>query len=50
MIKGSLLCERAVKGEGTVKAILRFAGVDIEAVKKRAKHDGTLAVFEGLIA
>jgi hypothetical protein len=43
------LRERAVKDEEDVKAILKFAMVDVETVKRRARKDGTLAILEGLI-
>jgi hypothetical protein len=50
MIKATKPRERAVKDEEDVKAILEFTEVDLEAVKKRAEQDGTLAVLEGLIS
>jgi len=50
MIKATLLHERVAKDEEDVKAVLGFTEVVIEAVKKRAKYDGTLALLEGLIA
>jgi hypothetical protein len=49
MIKATKPRERAVKDEEDVKAILEFTKVDLDAVKKQAKHDGTLVVLEGLI-
>jgi hypothetical protein len=50
MIKATKPRERAVKDEEDVKAILEFTEVDLEAVKERAKHDGTLAILEELVA
>jgi hypothetical protein len=49
MIKATVPRERAVKDEGDVKAVLAFAEVDVEAVKRQAREDGTLAILEGLI-
>jgi len=49
MIKATVPRERAVKDEGDVKAVLAFAEVDVEAVKRQARKDGTLAILEGLI-
>jgi hypothetical protein len=50
MIKATKPRERALKDEEDVKAILEFTKVDLEAVKKQAKQDGTLTILEGLIA
>jgi hypothetical protein len=49
MIKATVPRERAVKDEEDVKAVLAFAKVDVEAVKRQARKDGTLAILEGLI-
>jgi hypothetical protein len=49
MIKATVPRERAVKDEEDVKAILEFTKVDVEAVKKQAKLDGTLVILESLI-
>jgi hypothetical protein len=49
MIKATLPRERAVKDEEDVRAVLAFAEVDVEAVKRQAERDGTLAILEGLI-
>jgi hypothetical protein len=49
MIRATVPRERAVKDEEDVKAILAFTKVDLEAVKKQAKRDKTLAIFESLI-
>jgi hypothetical protein len=38
-----------VKDEEDVKAVLAFTKVDVEAVKKQAKKDKTLAILESLI-
>ena len=40
--------ERALKDVEDVRAILRFTKVGVGAVKKRAKDDGTLSIFESL--
>jgi hypothetical protein len=50
MIKATKPRSRAVKDEEDVKAILEFTEVDLEAVKERAKRDGTLAILEELVA
>jgi len=49
MIKATVPRERAVKDEEDVKAVLTFSKVDLDAVKKQAKRDKTLAILEGLI-
>jgi hypothetical protein len=49
MIRATVPRERAVKDEDDVKAILQFTKVDVEAVKKQAKLDNTLTIFESLI-
>jgi hypothetical protein len=49
MIKATVPRARAVKDEEDVKAVLAFTKVDLDAVKKQAKKDKTLAVLEGLI-
>jgi hypothetical protein len=49
MVKATRPHERVVKDEEDVKAILEFTKVDLKAVKKQAKQDGTLPVLEGLI-
>ena len=46
MIKATVPRERALKDEEDVKAILKFTRVSVEAVKKQAKRDSTLSVFE----
>ncbi len=48
MIKVTVPRERAVKDEEDVKAVLAFTKVDVEAVKKQAKQDGTLEIFKSL--
>jgi hypothetical protein len=50
MVKATKPRERAVKDEEDVKAILEFTKVDLEAVKKQAKQDGTVAILEELVA
>jgi hypothetical protein len=49
MIKATVPRERAVKDEGDVRAVLAFADVDVEAVKRQARKDGTLTILESLI-
>jgi hypothetical protein len=46
MIKATVPRERALKDEEDVRAILEFTRVDVEAVKKQAKRDSTLSIFE----
>jgi len=46
MIKATVPRERALKDEEDVRAILEFTRVDVEAVKKQAKKDSTLSIFE----
>jgi hypothetical protein len=46
MIKATVSRERALKDEEDVKAILNFTKVNVEAVKKHAKRDNTLSIFE----
>jgi len=48
MIKVTVPRERAVKDEEDVRAILRFAVVDVDSVRKRAKQEDTLSIFESL--
>lgn len=50
MIKATVPKERAFKDEEDVRAILRFTGPDVEAIKKKAKKETTLSIFETLIA
>lgn len=42
--------ERAFKDEEDVRAILKFTRVNVEAVRKRAKRQGTLSVLEAVTA
>jgi hypothetical protein len=48
MIKATLPPERATKDKEDIKAILAFTNLNIEAIKKRAKKDNTLQIFETL--
>ena len=50
MIKATVPRERTLKDEEDVKAILKFTIVNLEAVKKRAKSEGTLSVLKDIIA
>ena len=49
MVRVTVPRERALKDVEDVKAILKFGRVDVEAVKKSAMREGTLAVFEEVI-
>jgi hypothetical protein len=49
MIKITVPRERALKDEEDIKAILEFTGADVETVRKKAKKDTTLSIFEALI-
>jgi hypothetical protein len=49
MIKATVPRERALKDEEDVRAILNFAKVDVEAVEKRARKEGTLAVWKSIV-
>jgi hypothetical protein len=49
MIKATLSPERSAKDKADVKAVLAFTKVDLEAVKKQARKDGTLKTFEAVI-
>ena len=46
MIKATVPRERALKDVEDMRAVLRFTRVNVEAVKKQAKRDGTLSIFE----
>jgi len=46
MIKATVPRERAFKDEEDVKAILKFTEVDLKVVKKRAKKESTLSMFD----
>ena len=48
MIKATLPPERSGKDKADVKAILAFTWVDVEAVKRQARRDNTLGIFEAL--
>ena len=49
MIKATVPRERAVKDEEDVKAILAFTKVDLAAVRKQARKQGTLEILESLM-
>lgn len=49
MIEATVPRERALKDEEDVKAILKFAKVGVEAVKKQARRDNILSVCETVI-
>ncbi len=48
MIKVTLPFERSIKDRQDVKAILAFTRVNFEAVKRQARKDKTLEIFEAL--
>jgi len=50
MIKATIPVERAFKDKEDVKAILAFTIVDIEAVKKLAKRDKTVEIFQEILS
>lgn len=50
MIKATLSPERAVKDKEDIKAIVAFTKVNVAAIKKQAKKDKTMDIFEALIA
>jgi hypothetical protein len=49
MIKITVPKERALKDEDDIRAVLKFTRVDIEAVRKKAKKENTLPIFDSLI-
>jgi hypothetical protein len=48
MIRATMPPERAAKDEEDVRAVLAFTTIDLAAVKKQAKQDGTLQILERL--
>ncbi|MGB9684455.1 MAG: hypothetical protein ACPL1Z_05960 [Candidatus Bathyarchaeales archaeon] len=50
MIRATVPRERAQKDVDDVKAILKFARVDLEAVKRKAEKEGTLQILENIIS
>jgi hypothetical protein len=50
MVKATLPRERAAKDKEDVKAVLAFTKVDVEAVRRQAKLDGTSTILEDLMA
>lgn len=48
MIKATLPPERSAKDKKDIWGILKFTKVDLEAVKRQAKKDHTLEVFDAL--
>ncbi len=49
MIRATVPRERAVKDVEDVKAVLKFTKVNLEAVKRQARKEGTLQIFEDLV-
>jgi hypothetical protein len=50
MIKATIPKERSLKDEEDVKAILRFTDVNIDVVKRRARRNNTLSIFNTILA
>lgn len=50
MIKATVPKERALKDEEDIKAILKFTKVIVELVKRRARVENTLSVFEQVVS
>jgi len=50
MIKAAVPRERALKDEEDVKAILKFTKVDVETVRKQARRNSTLLIFNSIKA
>lgn len=50
MIKATVPKERALKDEEDVKAILKFTKVSVELVRRRARMENTLSVFEQVVS
>jgi len=49
MIKATVPKERALKDEDDVKAILRYSKVNVKALKRRARIEGTFAMLKELM-
>ncbi|MEM2995683.1 MAG: hypothetical protein QXI91_06715 [Candidatus Bathyarchaeia archaeon] len=49
MIKATVPRERALKDIEDVKAILKFTDVNVETIKKQAKKENTIAIFEDIV-
>lgn len=50
MIKATVPRERAFKDEEDVRAVLKFTKVDVEAVRKQARKNNTLTIFQSITA
>jgi hypothetical protein len=50
MVKATVPKERTIKDIDDVKAILKFSQVNIKAIKRQAKKDGTLTIIENILA
>jgi len=50
MIRATVPRERAQKDVDDIKAILKFARVDLEAVRRQAEKEGTIKILEKIIA
>ena len=50
MIKATVPRERALKDEDDVKAILRYAKVNVKALKRRSRREGTFSILQELVS
>jgi hypothetical protein len=50
MIKATVSREKALKDEEDIRAILRFTRVDLNAVKRHARKNGTTSILKALAA
>jgi hypothetical protein len=50
MIRATVPRERAQKDVDDVKAVLKFAKVDLEAIRREARKEGALQILENIIA
>ncbi len=48
MIKATVPKERALKDEDDVRAILRYTKVNMKTLKRRARRESTLSIFESI--
>jgi hypothetical protein len=50
MIKATIPRERSLKDEEDVKAVLRYTDVNVDIVKRRARRNNTLSIFNAILA
>jgi len=50
VIKATVPRERALKDEDDVKAILRYAKVNVKALKRRSRREGTFSILQELVS